>query len=227
MARFSLLLTNVVSTTVIPAHVQQWRDVETSDGGNFTDGCGSISPHLANKLYQQSKEVLGRRSDRAVREPSVFQIRHQGNKGIVTRDSTLPSDTMIVRDSMVKFQTKEFPHVCVCDFSGPFSYGHLNRQFIMLLSGLGIPDQVFESLQAEHFDRIRKMTTCRDSALMILEWRHRTCELLDAYEEEGAHDFHQDGLPLPLKDLKEVQQRLIRESAKSRSWCQSLGLFLA
>jgi hypothetical protein len=46
----------------------------------------------------------------------------------------------------MKFQTKDFPlEVIRC---ATFSQGYLNRQVILLLNNIGVPDQVFE----EHLD---------------------------------------------------------------------------
>jgi RNA dependent RNA polymerase len=201
IARFSLLLSSVVPTSVTPTNLVKENDVESPSGSIFTDGCGCISPDLATKLYQETKGTLWRKSDRLFREPSVFQIRYQGIKGVVTRNSKLPEDSICVRPSMEKFETQCFPNICVCDFSRPFSYGHLNRQFIMLLSGLGIPDEIFEELQREHFHRVRKMLTDLDSALMLCEWRSMSRFFI---EKDG----------LNTKDLRPIQKRLIEESPK-------------
>ncbi|CAB9503937.1 polymerase alpha-associated DNA helicase A [Seminavis robusta] len=212
IARFSLLLTQVVPTNVVPSNVVNEDDVEHR-GANFTDGCGSISPDLANRLYQQSKTSLRRRSDSCFREtPSVFQIRYQGCKGVVVRDSKLPPETLVIRPSQRKFQTKEFPHICVADFSRPYSFGHLNRQFIMLLSGLGVPDHVFEKLQRDHFDRIRNMLHDRDSALLVYEWKNRS----SLFTEDGqdVRSGRVDPPMPPYIDLKKTQSRLIEESPK-------------
>ncbi len=77
---------------------------------------------------------------------------------MVAVDSTCHSDKMLVRPSMEKFKTANFPEVSasklvlllvgalplvifkvgVCGFSSPYSFGHLNRQLIYLLSGLKV-----------------------------------------------------------------------------------------
>jgi hypothetical protein len=38
--------------------------------------------------------------------------------------------------------------------SHPYSYGHLNKQYIQLLSGLGVKDEAFFQLQQAHFEQL-------------------------------------------------------------------------
>jgi len=183
-ARFSLLLTNVVPTDIRPLDVIKEPDVVLGDGKNFTDGCGCINPDYARSLFNQTGKALSRKSDSVHVLPSVFQVRFQGFKGILVRNSSLRSGAIVVRPSMEKFSTDTFPTIDVCDHSRPFSFGHLNRQFIVLLSGLGVPDQVFLELQQQHFDRLSKMLDDRDSALMLIEWHNRAEELLQMTRDE-------------------------------------------
>eukprot|EP00977_Amphora_coffeiformis_P014749 scaffold4223_cov189-Amphora_coffeaeformis.AAC.9 len=209
IARFSLLLSIVIPTPTEPMNVIEEPDVMSRSGGNFTDGCGGISPDLAVSLYRSARCVLGRKSDRLKRLPSVFQIRYQGLKGVVVTNSSLRSSSLVTRPSMIKFRTTRFPQIAVCDYSRPFSYGHLNRQFIMLLSGLGVDDEIFTNIQKEHYDRIRRMLTDRNAALMLLEWRGWTNDLIDV-------DLCATGTP-PFWCLRSLQRQLIvNDSLKLR-----------
>eukprot|EP00978_Attheya_sp_CCMP212_P042524 scaffold260436_cov51-Attheya_sp.AAC.2 len=208
IARFSLLLTNAVPTNIKPSNIIVEPDVENEAGANFTDGCGGISPDLAQLLFREAKVGLKRVTDQFVSLPSVFQVRFQGNKGVFAINSRLGSATVAIRPSMTKFSTDRFPHIYVCDYSRPYSFGHLNRQFIMLLSGLGVPDNVFIKLQQEHFDRVQRMTYDHDAALMILEWRNRASELIENKNDRSKGSS--------FKHLRPLQQRLIAESLKLR-----------
>lgn len=125
ISRFSLMLTNVVMTDVQPTCVKCEIDVEANKLC-FTDGCGTISSDLATALIRQSRKSLSRQYEEKF-NPSVFQIRMNGVKGIVVLDSSLPKGTMVVRPSMKKFESTLFPEICICDYSRPFSFGHLNR----------------------------------------------------------------------------------------------------
>lgn len=125
ISRFSLMLTNVVMTDVQPICIKFENDVEANKLC-FTDGCGTISSDLTAALIRQSRKYLSRTYEEKF-NPSVFQIRMNGVKGIVVLNSSLPKGTMVVRPSMNKFESTLFPKICVCDFSRPFSFGHLNR----------------------------------------------------------------------------------------------------
>lgn len=218
IARFSLLLSNVVPTSVVPTNIITEPDVENESGGNFTDGSGSLSPDLADSLFQRTRKALKWTDNNATHPPSAFQIRFQGYKGVLSVNSSLAHSTIIVRPSMKKFSTASFSSISVCDYSRPFSFGHLNRQYIVLLSGLGVPDETFETLQREHFARVRNMLYNRDDALMLLEWRNRARELLPdtvEYEPTRSTEQQQSASP-PFMHLRSLQQRLIMESLKLR-----------
>lgn len=215
MARFGLLLSSAVATSVSPLVNIERADIKSQSGGNFTDGCGCVSRDIAVSLYRSTRDLLWRRNQ-AKRLPSVFQIRYQGIKGILVLNSALDSSTIVTRPSMKKFSTTRFPAISVCDFSRPFSFGHLNRQFIMLLSGLGVDDKVFLDIQQEHFERLRKMLWDRDSALMLLEWRNRAIEFVDDDLEENQNPAGKD-IAQPYKHLRQLQKDLIvNDSPKLR-----------
>lgn len=208
VARFSLLLSNVVPTPICPASVLKEPDVERN-GSNFTDGCGCISADLAEKIFRHAQKGLRRVKDKGTAVPSVFQIRHQGNKGVLTKNSLLDPKSVVIRPSMTKFETSEFPEICVCDYSRPHAYGHLNRQFIQLLSGLGVPDEVFEELQQQHFERVRNMLHDRDSALMLLEGENKSEEFADYMEGKKDDD-------VAFADLRNLRSTLIGQSERLR-----------
>ena len=124
IARFFLLLTNVVPRNVHPRNIVREADV-VKDGANFTNGCGWISPHQAGVLFQQTQDVLTRKRAAVILRPIMFQIFFQGCKGVVVCNSGLESGSIVIRPSMEKFSTDCFPHIAVCDYSRPFSFGHL------------------------------------------------------------------------------------------------------
>jgi nicotinamide riboside kinase len=111
IARFSLLLTSVVPTSVQPINIVERPDVMSDSGGNFTDGCGCISSDIAADLFRAAQPLLARKTEPFDHTPRVFQIRYQGYKGVVVADSRLDRSTMVVRPSMKKFQTERFPWI--------------------------------------------------------------------------------------------------------------------
>ena len=69
--------------------------------------------------------------------------------------------TIQVRSSMKKFTSTISTCLYVCDdgYSGP-KLGFINKQFLMLLAGLNVSDEVFLKKQEEHFKEI--VTMCDD-----------------------------------------------------------------
>ena len=84
--------------------------------------------------------------------PSAFQIRFAGFKGVLAVDPRLPGKTAHLRPSMRKFQS---PHrrLEVLQTSRAQDV-YLNHQVIMLLSNLGVPDKVFMELQRRMMDNL-------------------------------------------------------------------------
>ena len=82
--------------------------------------------------------------------PSAIQIRFAGCKGVLTLDPTLPGNKAVFRPSMRKFES---PHrrLEVLQTSRA-QVVFLNHQLIMLLSNLGVPDEVFLNLQRAMLD---------------------------------------------------------------------------
>lgn len=109
----------------------------------FSDGCGVISSELARDV---SKRLRLRYSENF---PSAYQIRFGGAKGVLSCwDTMLPREEGVelkIRPSMVKFHS-EHKAVEVVGYSKRFPLV-LNRQIILLLSNLGIEDQVFLDMQ--------------------------------------------------------------------------------
>lgn len=101
---------------------------------NFTDGVGKISP-LAAQLIKEHLKLGGDRP------PSAFQFRLGGCKGVLVVDPTLTGLDVKIRRSQYKFdcETDELEIIRTSEFWQPF----LNRQLILVLSALGVPDEVF------------------------------------------------------------------------------------
>ncbi|CAG8825019.1 12925_t:CDS:1, partial [Dentiscutata erythropus] len=91
--------------------------------------------------------------------PSVIQIRYQGFKGILLLGNHLSGKDKDCefRKSMKKFNYNGPDDFCVVDYSKPYTFGRLNTQIIMLLSSLGVPDDVFLKKQRQHFERLDLM----------------------------------------------------------------------
>lgn len=84
--------------------------------------------------------------------PSAFQIRFAGFKGVLAVDPRLPGKQAFFRPSMRKFESFH-RRLEVLQTSRPQAV-YLNHQVIMLLSNLGVPDEVFISLQKNMLDKL-------------------------------------------------------------------------
>ena len=115
----------------------------------FTDGCGLISRHMARLLVQK----LNIRFRNKRYNPSVFQIRYRGYKGVLELEPKLQGQTLVqFRDSMRKISGTPDLTFSVVEYSKPYSFGYLNDEIILLLHALGIPDAIFLRKQQEHLD---------------------------------------------------------------------------
>lgn len=125
----------------------------------FTDGIGKISRRLAEKVSKAMNKSY---------TPSAFQIRFGGCKGVVSIAPDLGEETekLQIRKSMEKFKCKH-NKLEVCDVTKPGRL-HLNRQAILLLSGLGIPDESFYSLQESMLQKMADMLIFENKAIDAL-----------------------------------------------------------
>lgn len=124
----------------------------------FTDGVGKISP-LAAALVQGSLGVPGR-------TPSCFQFRLGGCKGVLVVDPSLSGPSLQIRPSQFKFESKsqELEIIRYSQFWQPF----LNRQIILVLSHLGVSDEIFLAMQKSTIQALGKAMHDDDAALSAL-----------------------------------------------------------
>ncbi|KAI6654778.1 Regulator of nonsense transcripts 1 [Oopsacas minuta] len=211
LKRISQLFSVAMKTGVMVPDdkVEDIEDIETS-GGNFTDGCGLVGLNLASKLAKGCNALIECPEDGV---PTVFQIRFLGCKGILTKSPHIDTDSMKVRKSMRKFSsgTEPFPEVWVCEHSRPYSYGHLNKQYIMLLSGLGIRDEVFLTKQADYLKALESMLIDPSFAITILNWRNRPDLAAFVAERETFAEFRREDIQ---NQLRYIRSKLILKLEK-------------
>ncbi|CDW74505.1 rna-directed rna polymerase [Stylonychia lemnae] len=122
----------------------------------YTDGCGNISESLCNKIAESHN----------LEKCSAFQIRLGGIKGVlmkkiysmqdggiyVDEKNKLQGDMVEIRPSQIKFKCDQWDlEVIRC---ATFSQGYLNRQVILLLNCLGVPEDIFISLQKQQLENL-------------------------------------------------------------------------
>ncbi|KAI0051419.1 RdRP-domain-containing protein [Auriscalpium vulgare] len=113
----------------------------------FTDGVGTLSLEMAQNIWTRLQRSRKRAARRALASPKAFQIRFKGSKGVISVDHKLPGRVLVLRPSMIKFESPDSRDVDIAQaFVRPSKY-FLNRPLIMLLEGLNVPYMVFERLQ--------------------------------------------------------------------------------
>ncbi|KAH8995459.1 RdRP-domain-containing protein [Lactarius akahatsu] len=126
----------------------EWE--EQPELGPHTDGVGTISPELAAKIWEAKCKASGNtRGDRV--EPSAYQFRFLGFKGVVVVDHRLEGIKMRLRDSQHKFpvhnvEEAEFEIARAFDYPNPV---HLNRPAVMALEDRGVKKEAFIDLQED------------------------------------------------------------------------------
>jgi len=126
-------------------------DIEVERGGVeyvFSDGIGKISAEFARKVALK----CGCKGT----NPSAFQIRYGGYKGVVAVDPTSLMK-LSLRKSMSKYESGN-TKLDVLAFS-KFQPCYLNRQLISLLSTLGVNDHVFEAKQRQAVEQLDAILT--------------------------------------------------------------------
>ncbi|KZV62230.1 RdRP-domain-containing protein [Peniophora sp. CONT] len=167
-ARISQAFTATNQTAVAVDAVTYGCDIYSSDDRYcFTDGAGSLSAELADRLWEEMQERKGRRlrSD----TPRAFQVRFQGSKGVLSVDHNLTGSAIVLRPSMDKFDAPNEIYVEIAQaFDRPNAY-FLNRPLIMVLEGLGVPYTVFEKYQDAAVSDVKASTRDISSTAKLFE----------------------------------------------------------
>lgn len=133
-------------------------DVE-NDGYCFTDGVGKISPFLARMIAAELQL-------RTTTAPSAFQFRLGGCKGILAVWPDAKEKEVHIRKSQQKFTaTYNGLEIIRC---ARFSCATLNRQTIVILSSLGVPDEVFHTMLAAQLANYQAAMSSDEVAVSLL-----------------------------------------------------------
>jgi RNA-dependent RNA polymerase len=130
----------------------------------FTDGVGKISPVLG-LLVSDAWGLLS--------APSAFQFRMGGCKGVLVTWPEVKGTEVHIRPSQEKFPA-EYNGLEIIRCS-QFACAALNRQTILILSCLGVPDDVFTGMMQEQL-------ASYDTAMTD---KNRAVELLSLYVDEN------------------------------------------
>ncbi|KAL2269531.1 hypothetical protein VTJ83DRAFT_1715 [Remersonia thermophila] len=144
-------LSRITSPSIIKIN-----DIE-SNGFCFTDGVGKISPTLA-RLISLDWDII--------HTPSAFQFRMGGCKGVLVTWPDAKGIEVHVRPSQEKFPASF--HGLEIIRCSQFASATLNRQIILLLSSLGIPDEVFINMMATQIANHEAAMTDEEKAVELL-----------------------------------------------------------
>ncbi|KAF4510132.1 hypothetical protein G6O67_002046 [Ophiocordyceps sinensis] len=138
VAKYAARLGQCFSTTreirsICQPKMQRIPDIERG-GYCFTDGVGIVSQFLANFIIQEmGLDVL--------EEPTAFQFRMGGCKGVLAVWPEAKGMEVLVRESQEKFRAESNGlEIVRC---ARFSSATLNRQTITILESLGVPASAF------------------------------------------------------------------------------------
>ncbi|CBY39877.1 unnamed protein product [Oikopleura dioica] len=182
-ARLGLLISATRHAEFIEDGKWQLEKDIVHHGCNFTDGCGRMSTQLAQR-FTLNKHCANRYKHQSFEVPSIVQIRFMGCKGILVHDPSLDfsGKDVILRESQKKFEwnfntikgrlkytekkqgrTGRLLGICRGGESKPFVFGRLNKQFVLVLSALGIPNTTLLEIQNEYFELVKS----RDAKFLI------------------------------------------------------------
>ncbi|RFU28144.1 hypothetical protein B7463_g8205, partial [Scytalidium lignicola] len=128
------------------------------NGYCFSDGVGKISETLAQTIASELR-VLST-------VPSVFQFRLAGYKGILVTSPDAKEREIHLRKSQQKF-TALYAGLEIIKWSR-FSCATLNRQTILILSALGIPDHIFHEMLSEQLSGYQRAMENESVAVELL-----------------------------------------------------------
>ncbi|KAL2128235.1 hypothetical protein VTI74DRAFT_9467 [Chaetomium olivicolor] len=161
VAKYAARLGQCFSTTrllrcIAAPNIVNIPDVERG-GFCFTDGVGKISELLAC-LISEDWDIHP--------APSAFQFRMGGCKGVLVTWPEAKGLEVHIRPSQEKFYA-EYNSLEIIRCS-QFSCATLNRQTILILSCLGVPDDVFTDMMRQQLSNYDLAMTDKDKALELL-----------------------------------------------------------
>lgn len=209
-ARIGLLMSSTRHAEFIKDSTWRIEDDIVHHGFNYTDGCGRMSTQLSQR-FTRNRFCSYRYQHQDYGVPSVVQIRIMGCKGILLHDPTLDSSLceLVLRESQKKFdwnmktvkgrlkyrerqcgQSGRMLGICRGGESKPFVYGRLNKQFVLILSALGVSNDSFLDLQNEYFELVKLSKMNRNAAFDVLCMNTKTdeAETISASHKSGANE---------------------------------------
>ena len=147
---------------IAPTAIAITTDVERN-GFCFSDGCGTISKALVDAI----RKVYGKNQDI---KSTAFQIRYGGAKGMLSLDTSLPEDLVVLRRSMIKFEPRGELEIEICGSANSPAQAYLNKQLIKILEDLGISSEVFVDLLDDNIKKLERFGRNPSTAANLLSF---------------------------------------------------------
>ncbi|KAI9879198.1 MAG: hypothetical protein M1830_009273 [Pleopsidium flavum] len=141
--------------------IREIMDIERN-GYTFTDGVGKISNFLAQLVTSELNIITA-----SGEPPSVFQFRLGGCKGVLAVSPDAKMREIHIRPSQYKFPAMH-NGLEIIRWS-QFAAATLNRQLILVLSALGVGDDVFVQKLKEMLLNLEQAMTDEKMALYLLQ----------------------------------------------------------
>jgi hypothetical protein len=147
----------------------------------FSDGVGTISSSLMDRIWNHlSKKnpvmpvcLQIRYKGMHLRYDSkklfTFTDHNTGAKGMISLDTRLKGDVLLLRPSMVKFEGSLSDDLEICGAAYKPLPLYLNQQFTKIFEDLGVKDSWFMKLQAKEVSRLRSITANPFNASTFLQ----------------------------------------------------------
>lgn len=213
IAKYAARLGQCFSTTRAirgcPAQVKRCPDV-TRGAFCFSDGVGKISKFLA----AMATEELNIRTPNG-KPPSAFQFRLGGCKGMLTMSSDPQPHEVHIRTSQHKFDSVS-GGLEIIRWS-QFSIATLNRQLILVLSSLGIQDEIFHKKLKSMLRTFNTAMSDDSQAIDLLQRFVDPNQMTLALAQMVKHGFRRTNEPFVISMLtlwKAWHLKYLKEKAK-------------
>ncbi|KAK2834856.1 hypothetical protein FQN49_006848, partial [Arthroderma sp. PD_2] len=160
-ARLGQCFSTTRAVTGCPVTVREIDEIERN-GYTFSDGVGRISKFLAQMIMTEFKLRTPTEEP-----PSVFQFRLGGCKGILTVSPEAQRREVHIRKSQYKFAAIHNGLEIIRH--SQFSNASLNRQLIVVLSALGVTDDVFIEKLRLMLENLQAAMTSETRAMALLQ----------------------------------------------------------
>ncbi|ATY61703.1 RNA dependent RNA polymerase [Cordyceps militaris] len=135
-----------------------------ADARVFSDGVGTISQGALEEVWDVLPLNLG--------APTCVQIRVAGIKGMLSLDPRLLGKQICIRaESMMKFPSRDFVEIGICEVAARPLRLVLNRQMIKILEDMGTEPAWFREVQAKALETLRGVTASVGNTCTFLEYQ--------------------------------------------------------